>query len=83
LRNQQHNFHFIARNEVFRKMFGNEELNKEGHLEISDISVNAFAWFLKYLYTGIVKDESKEDKDQEEEGFLQLLPEIAYIADKV
>jgi len=28
-------------------------------------------------------DESKKDQDQEEEIFLQLLPEIAYIADKV
>jgi len=44
-------------NDVFGKMFENEEINKEGHVEITDISVRAFEWFLRRLYTGIVMDE--------------------------
>jgi len=64
-------------------MVENVEINRKGHVEISDMSVKAFEWFWRYLYTGVVMDESKKDQDQEEDIFLQLLPEIAYIADKV
>jgi len=65
-------------------MFANKEMKegKEGHVEISDISSKAMKWFLRYLYTGIVMSESDEDAE-EEQSFVQLLPEIAYIADKV
>jgi len=64
-------------------MFENKEMKegKDGHVEISDISINAMEWFLRYLYTGVVMSESEDI--EEEQRFFQLLPEIAYIADKV
>jgi len=64
-------------------MFENKEMKevKESHVEISDISIKAMERFLRYLYTGIVMNESGDT--EEEESFFQLLPEISYIADKV
>jgi len=64
-------------------MFENNEMKevKEGHVEISDISIKAMEWFLRYLYTGVVMSESEDT--EEEQRFFGLLPEIAYIADKV
>jgi len=64
-------------------MFENKEMKegKYGHVEISDISVNAMEWFLRYLYTGIVMSESEDA--EEEQRLFQLLPEIAYIENKV
>jgi len=64
-------------------MFGNEEINTKGHVKISDMSVKGFEWLLRYLYTGIAMDEYKEDDQEEEGSFHQLLREIGYIADKV
>jgi len=80
---KQPNLYFTARNEVFRRMFENKEMKegKDGQVEISDISINAMEWFLRYVYTGIVMSESEDA--EEEQRFFQLLPEIAYIADKV
>jgi len=42
---------FTTRNEVFRTMFENKEMKevKEGHVEISDISIKAMEWLLRYL----------------------------------
>jgi len=81
--NKQPNLHFTARNEVFRRMLESKEMKegKDGHIEISDISINAMEWFLRYLYTGVVMRESEDA--EEEQRFFKLLPEIAYIADKV
>jgi len=64
-------------------MFENKEMKevKESHVEISDISIKAMEWFLRYLYTGVVMNESEDT--EEEQSFFQLLPEISYIADKV
>jgi len=64
-------------------MFENKEMKegKEGHVEIRDISIKAMEWFLRYLYTGVVV--MNESDAEEEQRFLQLLPEIPYIADKV
>jgi len=64
-------------------MFENKEMKevKKGHVEFSDISTKTMEWFLRYLYTGIVMDESEDD--QEEQKFFQLLPETVYIAEKV
>jgi len=65
-------------------MLANKEMKegKVGHVEISDISIKAMEWFLRYLYTGVVVSESEEDAEGEQ-SFVVLLPEIAYIADKV
>jgi len=64
-------------------MFENKEMKevKEGHVEISDISIKAMEWFLRNLYTGVVMNESGDTEEQQ--IFFHLLPEISYIADKV
>jgi len=48
-KNSQFYLHFIARNEVFRSMFENNEMKevKEGHVENKDISTKTMEWFLK------------------------------------
>jgi len=45
-------------------MFENKEMKevKEGHVEISDITIKAMEWFLRYLYTGVVMNENGDTK---------------------
>jgi len=54
---------------------------KEGHGEISDISIKATEWFLRYLCTEVVISQSEDA--EEVIRFFQLFPEITYIAEKV
>jgi len=74
----------LARSSVFRAMFSNNEMveRKEGVVKMDDISFEVVEQFLTFLYTGRMKD--KEGREGNTEPiWIELLPQLVYIADKV
>jgi len=72
-----------AQSSVFRTMFTNKEFveNESRLVKLNDVKVEVVDQFLTFLYTGQFKNEDKVDGD--DPRWVEMLPQLAYIADKV
>jgi len=52
-------------------------------VKITDASPEVVDQFLTFLYTGKLKDKRRKGNDDDEPVWVQMLPQIIYIADKV
>jgi len=52
-------------------------------VKISDASPEVVDQFLTFLYTGKLKDKRKKGNEDDEPVWVQMLPQIIYLGDKV
>jgi len=64
-------------------MFGNKNFieSQTKEVKILDVSVEVVDQFLTFLYTGRLKDKRREGSD--EPVWVEMLPQLVYIAEKV
>jgi len=72
-----------AQSSVFRAMFKNKEFveNESRIVKLKDVKVKVVDQFLTFLYTGLFKN--KDPVEGDDPRWVEMLPELVYIADKV